>query len=133
MGLREPVVAFIAASNQEAQTITLLLNKIGVEAYVSEDNATMGEAFAGATNHRPRVYIEMEDRERAATVLAEFMKEEQLRKQRLENAPPISAECEDCGAVSEFPASQDGTVQDCPKCKAMIDVGTFEWPDEEED
>ena len=47
--------------------------------------------------------------------------------------------CEECGQTSSFPATQQGSLQDCPHCGASVDVGeaAFEgWdevPGEDED
>jgi hypothetical protein len=34
----------------------------------------------------------------------------------------VTTRCEECGAVITFPAAQLDTVQDCPKCGALVDV-----------
>jgi hypothetical protein len=34
----------------------------------------------------------------------------------------VEVVCEECGRASEFPASEMGTVQECPHCEEYIDI-----------
>lgn len=45
-----------------------------------------------------------------------------LRAERAARAGTIDAVCEECGKPSTFPASQGGTVQDCPYCRKCMDA-----------
>jgi Zn-dependent protease len=49
-----------------------------------------------------------------------------LRPMAPEPGPTVEARCEECGAVSLFPAAERGTVQTCPTCGASMDVGPVE-------
>jgi hypothetical protein len=40
----------------------------------------------------------------------------------------VEATCDECGGVATFSAAEQGTIQDCPHCRAMLDV-----PDPDED
>jgi hypothetical protein len=41
----------------------------------------------------------------------------------------VEAVCEECGCRASFPAQERGTVQECPKCGAYLDVGDAELPE----
>lgn len=49
-----------------------------------------------------------------------------LAQHAAENAAPsgtpIDATCEECGAITRFPAAHSGSVQSCPHCRAYIDI-----------
>lgn len=138
MALRNPVAAYIAASNMEAHLLKNLLIDAGIEAAVEEDVSQIGVWWGGLASqlHRPKVWIEQADADRAAPVLEEFERQESERR-LAERQPfttaerPIRVTCEECGAESEFPTAQQGTVQFCPKCAAYVDVGDdqpgFDW------
>lgn len=42
------------------------------------------------------------------------------------NAPRLPVVCEECGATSFFPATLDGTTQDCSQCGAFVAVGNWD-------
>lgn len=65
------------------------------------------------------------DADRARRLLADRAAELEAKANRTGTA---EATCEECGAVSTFPAAEQGTIQDCPRCGAMLDV-----PDTEDD
>jgi hypothetical protein len=44
----------------------------------------------------------------------------------------VEAVCEECGKVATFPTAQRGSVQECPHCRAFIDVGEEELFEEPE-
>jgi len=78
----------------------------------------------------PRILVFAEDAERAGQLLLEWEARERKKEQETEASPPIEAVCEKCGRSSSFPASQRGSVQDCPHCAAYIDVGDEDSPDD---
>ena len=111
------------------------LNSCGIEAHVVEDDATVGLFAFGVLPelHKPQVWIERADIDRAKPVLDEF-------EQKLGHHPekkttvidvPVEMTCDECGERVSFPAEQRGTVQECPKCTAYIDVGGIDgdWDD----
>ncbi len=130
MELTDPIVAYTAAGNLEAHLVVDLLSANGVNAHVVEDISGLSLSLFGTISqvHKPQVFIERSDTEKAAELLREFDAKKHERLQQLADAPPLTAECGECGTKSEFPASQDGTVQNCPKCFAFMDVGTIDWP-----
>ncbi|MBI1825178.1 MAG: DUF2007 domain-containing protein [Planctomycetes bacterium] len=58
----------------------------------------------------------------AAAALLEQHREEIDRHKAEAGTNPIQANCEECGKVTTFPASQRGTVQTCSHCGANMDV-----------
>lgn len=133
MELQEPKLAYTASGNQEANGIVGLLESHGIAAFAVEDTSAGGFFAFGIIGqiHKPQVFVEAADAQRAAEFLRDYEQKRKLQSQELADAQPVESECEDCGTVSAFPAVQDGTVQNCPKCQALMDVGTFEWPESE--
>jgi hypothetical protein len=129
MALRDPFAAYNAGSNHEAHMVCGLLIAADIEAVVIEDVSQVGWGWAGplAELHKPQVWIERADIERARPVLTEY---DRLATERRAaqgatagSGTPIPVTCEECGKMSEFPAAQKGSVQSCPHCRAYIDVG----------
>lgn len=130
MALRDPFAAYNASSNIEAHMICGLLIDAGIEALVIEDVSQVGMSIAGPIGevHKPQVWIERADIERARPVLTDYDKRgaERRAADRSTNGagdPPIEVVCEECGKRSEFPAAQKGSVQNCSHCGAYVDVG----------
>ncbi|MBB3207825.1 hypothetical protein FHS27_003652 [Rhodopirellula rubra] len=130
--LTDPVMVYNANGNLEAHSVVTWLESNNIDAYAVEDNSGAG-AFAFGTMsqiHKPQVFVERTDAQRATELLAEFETQKKRRLSDIADADPIASQCEECGTVSEFPASQDGTTQSCPKCHVFMDVGTFDWPED---
>jgi len=132
MKLTDPIAAYNADSNLDAQMAQRFLESHGVEAFAIEDHSVVGYWMLGTLPeiHKPQVWVTRADANRAGQLLAEY---ERLRAernaQRLADQPQtIEAQCEDCGKTSTFAGSLNGTVQECPHCHAYLDVGEFEWP-----
>jgi hypothetical protein len=129
MPLRDPFAAYNAGSNVEAHLVCGLLRDADIPAEVIEDVSQVGVWLGGtvAEIHKPQVWIERADLERARPVLTEYERRNAARRaaERDEGAaaPPVAVVCEECGRRSEFPAAQKGTVQSCPHCRAYVDVG----------
>ncbi len=133
MPLREPFAIYIAASNLEAHLLCGLLMNSGIEAAVIEDVSQVAWWVGGIASqlHTPKVWIERSDIERAKPILEEYERRASERRaadrQDGRSADePILVACEECGAQSAFPAAQQGSVQNCPKCDAYVDVGDTE-------
>lgn len=137
MPLRDPVAAYIAATNIEAHLIRGLLVDAGIEAAVEEDVSQIGAWMFGLASqlHRPKVWIERADLARAETIVAQYEQDCAARRSAEQvgtaAAGLIAVICEECGAESDFPAELRGTVQSCPTCRAYMDVGDddpgFDW------
>jgi hypothetical protein len=129
MALRDPFAAYNAGSNVEAHIVCGLLQDAGIEALVIEDVSQVG-VWAGGTVaelHKPQVWIERADIDRARPVLTDYERRSAERRAaergEREAGPPVEVVCEECGKRCEFPAAQKGTVQNCPHCRAYVDVG----------
>jgi Putative prokaryotic signal transducing protein len=129
MVLRDPFAAYNAGSNVEAHIVCGLLLDAGITAMVIEDVSQAGVWLGGtvAEIHKPQVWIERADIERARPVLTDYDQRNAERRAaergEREAGPPVEVVCEECGKRSEFPAAQTGTVQNCPHCRAYVDVG----------
>lgn len=132
MDLKNPIVAYTANGNLEAHSVVQWLESNGVASYAVEDNSGVSLFAFGTISqfHKPQVFIDKSDTDRARELLRQFEDQREKRRHELDDAPPVTSECEDCGASSDFPASQNGTTQNCPVCHAFMDVGTFDWPDD---
>lgn len=136
MALRDPVAVYNAASNIEAGFVCDALIAGGVEAFVIEDISQIGTWAGGLIPeiHRPQVWVDRTDVERAAPLLVEYerhAKELRDRAAESDDAVQIAETCEDCGELATFPSSQKGTVQSCPHCGAFVDVGAEDWNEQE--
>lgn len=131
-GLPEPILAYTANGNLEAHSVVEWLESQGVRSHAVEDNSGVGLFAFGTISqfHKPQVFVNKSDAHRAGELLFQFESRRHQRRSELNDAPPILSTCEECGVTSEFPASQNGTTQNCPKCHAFMDVGSFDWPDD---
>ena len=140
MALRDPVAAYNAANNIEALFVRDRLIDAGVEAFVIEDVSQIGAWVGGLVPeiHKPQVFVERADLDRAKPVVDEF--EQGVARHRSgmpqgNAAPPIDVLCDECGTRTSFSADLKGTVQQCPRCHAYLDVGDEElegWDDLDE-
>ncbi len=129
MSLRDPFAAYNAANNIEAHLVCHLLVEAGIEAMVIEDVSQVGVWWGGTVSeiHKPQVWIERADVEKARPVLTEYDRrsaERRAAEQQTEaEAAPITATCGSCGKTAEFARALNGTVQICPHCRRYLDVG----------
>lgn len=131
-GIEDPVVAYTAEGNLEVHSAVGWLVSNGVPAYAVEDQSGASLfAFGTLTQyHGPTVFVSKTDLEQAKRLLIEFEDQRDRRRKPSDDGETITAECEECNESFEFPASQDGTTQNCPKCYAYMDVGTLDWPED---
>lgn len=137
MPLREPFAAYNAANNVEAQMVKLALRNNDIEAYATEDFSAVGYWLGGAIPeiHKPQVWIERADIDRAGPILADFERRAaQLRSVEPEEAllrTVILVVCDKCGATTPYPMAQRGSVQLCCECHGYVDVEDPDADDEE--
>jgi hypothetical protein len=140
MPLRDPIAVYNAASNLEAIFLRDALIAAGVNAFVIEDVSQIGTWLGGLIPeiHKPQVWVERTDTERAKPVLDDFeRRSNELREPEAEGGAPgavIEVICEECRRPASFPAAQRGSVQQCPQCRAYVDVGgevQAGWEDDE--
>lgn len=135
MAIQDPVAAYAAASNMEAMLVQQFLESHGVEAHAAEDHSVVGHSIWGSMPgiHKPQVWINRDDAERVAPLLAEFERrkaERDIERAEVEGET-ILVDCEACEQSSVFAKSLEGSIQDCPHCGAFVDVGESDWPFEE--
>lgn len=125
MALRDPIAAYNGENNLEAHLVCDLLIEAGIEASVVEDISQVGAWIGGLVPeiHKPQVWIDRSDIERARPVLAAYQQKVSARLDAAAGGELIEARCEECGMSAHFPASQKGSVQTCPHCQAYVDVG----------
>jgi hypothetical protein len=128
--LKNPIVAYVAEGNLEAHAVVDWLKSNGVDAYAVEDNSGASLWAFGRISqfHKPKVWIDRPDKDKATNLLDQFEQRKRARQDEMNASPRITSKCEECAETSEFPASQNGTTQNCPKCHAFMDVGEFDWP-----
>ena len=129
MDLVDPVKIYAAKSNPDAQMVCRLLQAQGVEAFAGEDVSPLGCWIGGTLPgvFDAAVFVGRADADRAYELIREHERREARRSS--DQDEEIEATCEECGATSAFPAAQRGTVQNCPRCRAFMDVGELEFPD----
>ena len=130
--LESPTLVYTANGNLEAHSVVNFLQSNGIRAYAVEDNSGVSLFAFGTISqfHKPQVFVDKQDLESAGELLYEFETRRARRRKKQDERPPIKAECEECGAIGDFPANQDGTTQNCPKCHAFMDVGETDWPED---
>jgi Putative prokaryotic signal transducing protein len=115
-----------------ARLVAGWLSGQGIPADVMDENTLGG--FEGLVSILPdklanrgvEVWVkDPADTEQARQLLAERAAEAEAKAQR---TGIVEAVCEECGQTATFPAAEQGTIQDCPHCGAMIDV-----PDPDDD
>jgi hypothetical protein len=87
--------------------------------------------------NNPQVWVDQTNVEAAAPLLVEYERERKRRQSKVaaskvSGAASIDVVCEECGKPTSFPASKNGTTQDCSHCGAFVDVGDeepFDWSD----
>lgn len=129
MPLANPIAIYNAGTNQEALFLRHLQNQAGIEAAVAEDLSLVGLWIGGTVPglHLPQIWVDSSQAEDAAVVLREYEQQRTLRQESeasIEHSSEgIETVCEACGELSLFPSIQRGSVQNCPKCGTMLDVG----------
>ncbi len=130
MDFKNPVVIYLAQNNLQAHQVCGILIDAGIPAHTVEDISQVGGWFFGGLNtviHRPKIWIDQSNAERAKPILEEFEAKLLARidanDASLYTNKLIPVTCEKCGETSDFPAAQRGSVQNCPVCGATVDVG----------
>jgi hypothetical protein len=126
MTYRDPKCVHVDHNLARARLIAGWLGGHGIPADVM-DEMTLG-GFEGLVSILPAKLsfrgvevwvIDPADADRARQLLADKAAEIQAKKSR---TGTVEARCEDCGRSSTFPAAQQGSIQNCPHCGAMVDV-----------
>jgi hypothetical protein len=131
VALRDPLHIYDAASNDDALFARMYLESNAIEAFEVDHNSVVGNWLFGRLPgiHKPQVWVERADAERARTCILKYEADRREREgvgHSIDDDTPVQVVCEDCAKPSTFPASQLGTLQDCPHCGAYVDVGDVE-------
>ena len=136
MSLQNPVVAYEARDNAQANLLRLRLIAEDVTAFVEEDHSGVGDSLWGQSSlNKPKVWVEKTNLEQALAVLKQFERELVQKSQRVEDSvntwKMIDAVCETCGTTQQFAEEMKGSVQDCPQCGDFLDVGNVDWDEQD--
>src|SRR5262245_46535780 len=110
MLLQQPTVIYTAQTDEEAQTVCLLLTEAGIRAFTTEDLSRAGLSVVSMMpgSEHPNVWIDHADAERSVQVLQTHGKDclvPPLTSAALPSGP-VEAVCEECGKPSTFPGEQ---------------------------
>jgi hypothetical protein len=112
-----------AADIGEADIVVAFLDRHGIIAHV-KDRLAVGTLQVPAIVAPRGIEVCVapgEAAERAAALLHEHFDE--LAAARSEDSGgTVEAVCEECGRTASYPSKQRGTVQNCPHCRAHVDV-----------
>jgi hypothetical protein len=131
------VEVYRAKNATQAHMLVTALEEAGIKAEVQGEN--LHPLSLTAVNlisdsplwwAAPRILVLDKDAERAGQLLLEWEARERMKAQQTEGMPPVDAVCENCGRRCSFPASQQGSVQECPQCGGFIDVGDEDSSDD---
>ena len=70
---------------------------------------------------------------KAAELIRRFEERKWQRAHPDAGTSHIQVQCEECGKISFFPDSLNGTTQECSHCGAYVDVGELDWETEADD
>jgi Putative prokaryotic signal transducing protein len=126
MSLKDPVAVYTAASNLQAHCLCQMLLVEGIAAAVVEDESRVGAWMFGLLPgiHKPQVWVERSDVERAGSLLAAFESAEAADEP--DGGPLIAVVCEECRRTTMFAGARRGHVEVCSSCGAYVDVGEEE-------
>ncbi len=127
----DPRTVFVAESTQVADAVLGLLSSKGITAEVistpmhTESMPITGMSDAVVPNElQIRVIEESKIAEAKelldSAVAASAVKS--VRDRRANRTGTMTAECEECGKTSEWPATAMGTTENCPHCGAYMDI-----------
>ena len=138
MAIHDSVAVYTAADNIQASILRDVLADACIEAHVMDDVSMIGVWFGGLASqlHRPKVVVDRRDADASAEIVRNFDAEwkatgaAEKDSQKANDGVPITVVCDECGKSSSFPASERGSVQNCPHCRAYVDVGEVEFDGE---
>jgi hypothetical protein len=131
----KPLPFFVAPDIRVATWVVNKLLEIGIPAEVKPDiPATTVDPLTGATSMADPAGFEVvvtdpSKLEEARKLLEDQRAEVEARREaRAARTGTVTAECEECGKSSTWPASVMGTTENCPHCTAYMDI-----PDPDDD
>ena len=137
MNLKDPIPAYNGADTVEVYILQNMLDEAGIDAFIVDDESPVGIWMGGMIPeiHKPQVWIERTDSDRAKPILDEY--ERLIAERRAADADhdtkvqPIAVTCDECHKEAVFPHAQLGSVQICPSCGAFVDVTLDITPDDQ--
>jgi hypothetical protein len=135
---RDPKCVHVDDNLARANLVAAWLGSQGIPADVMNE-LTLG-GFEGLVSILPsklsfrgvEVWVkDPADADRARQLLAEHAAE--LQAAKANRTGTVEAVCEECGEATIFPAAEQGTIQTCPHCGALLDVPDpdADWGDED--
>ncbi len=104
----------------QAALCRILLEREGIEAYLSEVNAIAAHWGLSNALGGVKVRVAEKDLEKALDVLQRSR--EAFETGHDPSLGQVSLVCEACGRTASFPGKARGTVQSCPRCREFLDV-----------
>jgi hypothetical protein len=118
----EMITVFRGATVEEADVVAHWLEDNGIAAFVANRLSAAYVPIVSTLRGVEVCVADEEDAEKAKALLAERRDEIARRGSAQPGRGPITVFCEECGSPASFPANLAGTVQNCPTCRAHIDV-----------
>lgn len=127
---RDPRCVHVVDNPMEAEVVAAWLNDHGVLAEVMNRNTLGGLegltpwSSTGVSARGIEIWVRnAADAEKARTLIEQEEEQRSARQAaRASASGSLLVTCEDCGLTSSFPASKQGSVQNCPHCGSYIDV-----------
>ena len=137
MAYRNPRCVFVADSIVQAESVSEWLGEQGILADVPEQHKQVQFDVLTFGNQGVQVWVTNPEQAAEATRLLTEREWAKVMKKAEEDLSDkgILVICEECGRGSIFPAGARGTCQNCPHCRAYVDVSdeADELPNEPED
>jgi hypothetical protein len=124
--VRDPVAAYTAACNLESTIFCEMLAANGIESHAVEDVSRAGVWAFGLLPgiHKPQIFVERADVERARSLIDEFERQAATRRAAGQgDGETVDVVCEECNTICTYAASRWGYVETCAHCGAYVDVG----------
>ncbi|MEX2215066.1 MAG: hypothetical protein WD768_13105 [Phycisphaeraceae bacterium] len=138
MAYRDKRCVHVARNLSEAEMTVSFLESHGIEARVIDGNSFgLLDGIAGLAGSSWRgVEVWVIDLSRHAEAQQLLKDDADARKHREaegQERGPVEVTCEACGKTTKFKGEFFGTIQNCSRCGAYIDVGSDEsWESEAE-
>jgi len=113
-----------ATTLEEADIVVVWLGEEGIRAFV-KNRHSIGTLCAPPAVAPKGVEVCVPDEEQAARAKILLADHAEAIRRRSQSAPTgkiFRAVCEECGRPTDFPAELFGSVQNCPHCRANMDV-----------
>ena len=125
MNLKDPVPAYNGVDTVEVHILQNMLDEAGIDAFIMEDDSPVGFWIGGRMPeiHKPQVWIERVDIDRAKPILDEY--ERLIAERRAAdadqdtNVQPIKVTCDECHKEAVYPHAQLRLGADMPLMRCL--------------